>query len=364
MILRPTGGKERAKPTKFIALDCEMVGVGPFGLESALARVSIVNFAGDVVLDEFVLPQEVVTDWRTAVSGVRKEDMVNAKSFKEIQALVSDLLKDRFLVGHALQSDLSALLLSHPWQRLRDTQSFHAFRRRALLLQLDPEDIHFPDTSCIAEISGSRRPALRKLIKKVFGIEIQKGEHNSIIDARAPMALYRLYRKQWEGGNKLQEPIEVTIIPPMSPSSVVSMPASTTVVTVPSPASSPSPAPSVASSSSSKSKSKSASSETDTPRKVTKSKQPDIIISIDNKKKNVKTSTKTEKTTQLKSASRKKVSSKASTGTSSKGKAKAVAFSAAPKSSKVKKSTSKASQEDETANSGTRRNSWWSTLGF
>jgi hypothetical protein len=54
-----------------------MVGVGPFGLESVLARVTVVNFVGDVVLDEFVLPQEPVTDWRTAVSGVRKEDMVN-----------------------------------------------------------------------------------------------------------------------------------------------------------------------------------------------------------------------------------------------------------------------------------------------
>lgn len=52
-----------------------MVGVGPFGLESALARVTIVNYVGEVVLDEFVRPQEQVTDWRTHVSGVRKEDM-------------------------------------------------------------------------------------------------------------------------------------------------------------------------------------------------------------------------------------------------------------------------------------------------
>jgi hypothetical protein len=58
-----------------------MVGVGPFGLESVLARVTVVNFVGDVVLDEFVLPQEPVTDWRTPVSGVRKEDMVNGASW-------------------------------------------------------------------------------------------------------------------------------------------------------------------------------------------------------------------------------------------------------------------------------------------
>ena len=59
-----------------------MVGVGPFGLESALARVTVVNYVGDVILDEFVLPQETVTNWRTAISGVRKEDMANGVFWK------------------------------------------------------------------------------------------------------------------------------------------------------------------------------------------------------------------------------------------------------------------------------------------
>ncbi|KAG8752345.1 3'-5' exonuclease, partial [Serendipita sp. 396] len=292
-------------------MDCEMVGVGPFGLENALARVSIVNFVGDVVLDEFVLPQETVVDWRTAVSGVRKEDMVHAKSFREIQNIVSDLLKDRFLVGHALQSDLSALLLSHPWQHLRDTQSFHPLR----------------------QIAGSRRPALRKLVNKVFGIQIQQGEHNSIIDARAPMALYRLYRKQWEGGNKLREPIEVTISPPMSPASVVSMPASTTVVT----ARSSSPTPSHSSSSSTKSKAASSiNSDTKAVRGQTKPKQPDIIISID--KKSAKSSSKkgATKVIEPQPITRKKTTGKTATGTRPKGKGSA---SANPMSSRIKKSS-------------------------
>jgi RNA exonuclease 4 len=54
-----------------------MVGVGPNGAESALARVSIVNYSGGVVLDEYVRPQEPITDYRTWVSGIRPEDMVN-----------------------------------------------------------------------------------------------------------------------------------------------------------------------------------------------------------------------------------------------------------------------------------------------
>lgn len=56
-----------------------MVGVGPEGSESVLARVSIVNFHGAVVLDRFVRPREKVTDYRTWVSGVREEDLRSGK---------------------------------------------------------------------------------------------------------------------------------------------------------------------------------------------------------------------------------------------------------------------------------------------
>ena len=51
------------------------MGVGPEGSENALARVSLVNFHGHVILDKFVKPQEKVVDFRTAVSGVRPSDL-------------------------------------------------------------------------------------------------------------------------------------------------------------------------------------------------------------------------------------------------------------------------------------------------
>lgn len=41
-------------------MDCEMVGVGPMGIESALARVTIVNYVGAVLIDDFVRPLETV----------------------------------------------------------------------------------------------------------------------------------------------------------------------------------------------------------------------------------------------------------------------------------------------------------------
>ena len=57
--------------SKYLAMDCEFVGTGPFGEEHMLARVSIVNINGDIIYDTFVAPQERVVDYRTEVSGVR-----------------------------------------------------------------------------------------------------------------------------------------------------------------------------------------------------------------------------------------------------------------------------------------------------
>jgi hypothetical protein len=57
-----------------------MVGVGPEGAESSLARVSIVNFYGAVQLDAFVRQRERVVDYRTEFSGIRASDMVNGTS--------------------------------------------------------------------------------------------------------------------------------------------------------------------------------------------------------------------------------------------------------------------------------------------
>ncbi|KAG6328982.1 hypothetical protein ID866_10108 [Astraeus odoratus] len=166
-------------PGKYLALDCEMVGIGLEGSESSLARVSIVNFKGAVVLDVYVRQRERVVDYRTQWSGVREGDLgEEAQPFNEVQKTVADLIKDRILVGHAIQNDLKALFLSHPASHTRDTQSL-AHRHKLV---------------------KSRRPALRVLVLQELGIAIQEGEHDSVTDARATMALFRLHKKQWESG--------------------------------------------------------------------------------------------------------------------------------------------------------------------
>lgn len=100
--------------TKALALDCEMVGVGPKGEESIAARVSIVNQYGKCVYDKYVKPTEPVTDYRTAVSGIRPENLKQGEEFEVVKKEVAAMLKGRILVGHALRNDLKVLFLEHP----------------------------------------------------------------------------------------------------------------------------------------------------------------------------------------------------------------------------------------------------------
>ena len=114
---------------KYIAIDCEMVGVGPTPeKESVLARVSIVNYDGCQLYDSFVKPKEAVTDFRTAGSGISEALLAQARTLEAVQVDIAQLLEGRILVGHAIRNDLGAMMLSHPKRDIRDTSRHRAFR--------------------------------------------------------------------------------------------------------------------------------------------------------------------------------------------------------------------------------------------
>uniref|UniRef100_A0A8D2HXP8 Exonuclease domain-containing protein n=1 Tax=Urocitellus parryii TaxID=9999 RepID=A0A8D2HXP8_UROPR len=69
-------------PGKMVAIDCEMVGTGPKGPVSSLARCSIANYDGDVLYNEYILPPCHIVNYQTKWSGICKKHMVNATSFK------------------------------------------------------------------------------------------------------------------------------------------------------------------------------------------------------------------------------------------------------------------------------------------
>ncbi|GAA0141002.1 exoribonuclease [Lithospermum erythrorhizon] len=160
--------------TNVLAMDCEMVGVGPLGNKNALGRVTLINKWGNVIYDEFVRPIEHVVNFRSEISGIRSSDLRKAKNFNVVQKKVAELIKGRILVGHALHNDLKALLLSHPKNDIRDTSEYQPLLKE-----------------------GQRR-GLRHLAAEILGVEIQNGEHCPVEDARAAMVLYQKYRKQWE----------------------------------------------------------------------------------------------------------------------------------------------------------------------
>ena len=113
-----------SEPTQVVAIDCEMVGSGPRGNRDQLARVSIVNTFGHVLYDKYVKPLEVVTDYRSFVSGVYPHHLETGEDFYKVQRDVCDLLKGRTLVGHALNHDLKVLFLKHPPMNIRDTSKY------------------------------------------------------------------------------------------------------------------------------------------------------------------------------------------------------------------------------------------------
>ncbi|XP_073346177.1 RNA exonuclease 4 [Pagrus major] len=162
--------------TRAVAIDCEMVGVGPKGEESILARVSLVNHFGKCIYDKYVKPTEKVTDYRTEFSGIRPEDIKDGEDVRTVQREVAEILKGRIVVGHAIHNDLKILLLDHPKKKIRDTQKYKPFQKTA----------------------KTSRPALRVLCREILNVNVQQGEHSSVQDAQATMRLYTLVRKQWE----------------------------------------------------------------------------------------------------------------------------------------------------------------------
>ncbi|KAF8925019.1 ribonuclease H-like domain-containing protein [Dissophora ornata] len=185
-----SGKKQEYDPTdtgkhkigKYVGIDCEMVGVGPEGIQSALARVSIVNYYGVTILDLYVRPMERVTDFRTEVSGITPKLLVNAVEFKDAQRQVADIIDDKIVVGHAIHNDFKALLLDHPQRLVRDTSRYQPFRA----------------------LAKGKTPSLKRLALEILGIKIQDGSHSSVEDARITILLYRKHKEAWDSSLALK----------------------------------------------------------------------------------------------------------------------------------------------------------------
>lgn len=160
---------------KILSMDCEMCITSPAGQTPqvfSLTRVSLIDWDGKIVLDEYVKPADPITDYLTPYSGITPATLEGViTTLDDIQKkLLSIFTPQTILIGHSLNSDLNALKLTHPY--IIDT---------ALL---------FPHPR-----GPPLKSSLKWLSQKYLSREIQKGHgstgHDSIEDARACLDLVK-----------------------------------------------------------------------------------------------------------------------------------------------------------------------------
>jgi RNA exonuclease 4 len=191
----------KAQQDQYLAIDCEMVGVGPTGQRSVLARVTLVDWHHEVVYDTYVTPTEDVTDYRYFVSGITEHDLVrHGIDFATCRRQVAERLVGKILVGHALKNDLAALQLSHPWHLIRDTAKYEPFMKKLDNDRYDEHAMLWPRK--LKELTHEK---LKRTIQP-YGIA-----HCPVEDAVAALQLYQLVRVKWESimDYKIQKTAEI-----------------------------------------------------------------------------------------------------------------------------------------------------------
>jgi RNA exonuclease 4 len=168
----------------YFCLRCGTVGIGPGGLDSAVGRVTLVNWENQVIIDTFVKVPVRVTDYRTAETGITAQALCSdqARKLEDVRAKVSAMIKGRILIGHGLEVDLLALGLMHPWCDVRDTAIYSPYMKKVmdpLTVMLLPRD-------------------LQGLAADVLHRDISDSNGGPIVDAICCLDLYKTARSAWE----------------------------------------------------------------------------------------------------------------------------------------------------------------------
>ena len=109
---RTSGGVHAGAGGRVWAMDCEMVNTT---VGSELARVTLIDHAGETEYESLVMPDNRILDYNTRFSGIRAEDLVGVTTrLRDVQAQLLFKIDARdIMIGHSLESDLRAVKLLH-----------------------------------------------------------------------------------------------------------------------------------------------------------------------------------------------------------------------------------------------------------
>uniref|UniRef100_A0A8C5DBN8 Exonuclease domain-containing protein n=1 Tax=Gouania willdenowi TaxID=441366 RepID=A0A8C5DBN8_GOUWI len=122
-----------------------------------------------------------VINLRTRWSGIQRHHLRNATPFTEAREEIIHILEGKVVVGHSIYNDFEALDVLHPCHMVRDTCTTRLLGR-------------------LAGVQKRRFVSLRVLAHKLLNrtIQVSRGGHCSVEDARAALDLYKLVEDEWE----------------------------------------------------------------------------------------------------------------------------------------------------------------------
>lgn len=166
---------------KIVSLACAAVG-GPNN-KHILAKVSIIDFYGKVILDTFVSPEFIeVRNYRFEQSGIKQQDLIGAPSFSAVQKRVHEIIIDKIVVGHNLRFDFCILGITSRIKFMRDIGT------NGFILKVYGNE-------------NKQQVSLKSLTKLILQRDIQVDCINSIENATAAMDIYKYYQMEIENGH-------------------------------------------------------------------------------------------------------------------------------------------------------------------
>ncbi|CAG8824072.1 23466_t:CDS:2, partial [Gigaspora margarita] len=146
-------------------LDCEFMLIGPRGatiLNTVVVQVAIVDYDGNILLNEYVRPDAPISYWRTS----RDYLYIN----------VHQIVKDKIIVGFNLFNDITGLRINNSPDMLRDVELCPKYKR-----------------------AGGGTISLKDAVLMDLNRTIQQNIfHDALEDALATMELFRVNRDFWD----------------------------------------------------------------------------------------------------------------------------------------------------------------------